>query len=86
MGIPFDSQFSQTALAGEQENFKDGFVMISSRCSYEIIDKAARVGIRAVAALSGPTAFALRKAEESNMALYCRSDDTFVEAIPEGSG
>jgi formate dehydrogenase accessory protein FdhD len=69
------------ALALDSADFSNGFVMISSRCSYEIIEKAARVGIQAVAALSGPTAFALKKAAEANMALYCRSGDEFVEAI-----
>ena len=69
------------ALAADGTDFSDGFVMISSRCSYEIVEKSARVGIRAVAALSGPTAFALRKAEEANLALYCRSGEDFIEAV-----
>jgi len=71
------------ALASNGADFGDGFVMISSRCSYEIIEKSARVGIKAVAALSGPTAFALKKAAEANMALYCRSDDEFVETVSD---
>jgi FdhD protein len=58
----------------------DGFVLVSSRCSYEIIEKSARLGIRAVAAVSGPTAFAIRKAREANIALYCRDGSDFVEA------
>lgn len=69
------------ALAADGTDFSDGFVMISSRCSYEIVEKSARIGIRAVAALSGPTAFALRKAEEANLALYCRSGEGFIEAV-----
>ena len=71
------------ALDGKQIDYASGFVMISSRCSYEIIEKAARIGIRAVAALSGPTLFALRKAVEANLAVYCRSGDGFIEAINE---
>ncbi len=57
-----------------------GFVLISSRCSYEIIEKSARLGVGAVASVSGPTAFAIRKAREANIALYCRHGETFVEA------
>ncbi len=57
----------------------DGFVLMSSRCSYEIIEKAARAGVVALAALSGPTAFAIRKAREANLALYCREGEGFVE-------
>ncbi|MDG2244572.1 MAG: formate dehydrogenase accessory sulfurtransferase FdhD [Rhodospirillaceae bacterium] len=71
------------ALAISNADFGAGFVMISSRCSYEIIEKSARVGIKAVAALSGPTAFALKKATEANMALYCRSDNEFVAAVSD---
>lgn len=48
----------------------DGFVVMSSRCSYEIVEKAARVGVRAVMSISAPTAFAIAKAKEANLALY----------------
>jgi len=68
------------ALAREGADFGDGFVMISSRCSYEIIEKSARVGVRAVASVSAPTSFAVSKAKEANIALYCHAGDVFVEA------
>lgn len=48
----------------------EGFVVMSSRCSYEIVEKAARAGVRAVLSLSAPTAFAIRKAHEADIALY----------------
>lgn len=67
------------ALARAGKDAGDGFVMMSSRCSYEIIEKSARRGVRAVASVSGPTAFAVRKAAEANIALYCRENDSFVE-------
>ena len=51
-------------------NAGGGFVVISSRCSYEIVEKAARAGVGAILSLSAPTAFAIKKAEEANMALY----------------
>ena len=54
-------------------NPKEGFVLMSSRCSYEIVEKAARSGVVAIVSISGPTAFALRKAQEANMAIYSRS-------------
>ena len=57
---------------------KDGFVMISSRCSYEIVEKAARRGVQAVLSVSGPTAFALRKAKEAGLTLYCKSGEGAV--------
>jgi len=56
----------------------DGFVVMSSRCSYEIVEKAARLGVKAVLSLSAPTAFAIRKAEEANIALYAKAGDAIV--------
>jgi len=55
-----------------------GFLVMSSRCSYELIEKAARAGIPALASISAPTAFALRKAAEANIRLYARSGTGFV--------
>ncbi len=69
------------ALAREKADMKNGFVLMSSRCSYEIIEKAARLGVCAVASVSGPTAFAIRKAQEANISLYCREGDGFVEIL-----
>ena len=48
----------------------DGFAVVSSRCSYELVDKAARRGVRAILSVSAPTAFAIRKADEANLSLY----------------
>ncbi len=56
----------------------EGFVVMSSRCSYEIVEKAARLGVRAVLSISAPTAFAIRKAKEANMALYVMAGDSVV--------
>jgi len=61
------------ALALADTDMKTGFVLMSSRCSYEIVEKAARCGVMALLSVSGPTAFALRKAKEANMAIYARS-------------
>lgn len=66
------------ALALKGADFADGFVLMSSRCSYEIVEKSARLGVRALATLSGPTAFALRKAREANLSVYCQAEDAFV--------
>lgn len=66
------------ALARTGTELRTGFVLMSSRCSYEIIEKCARLGVGAVASVSGPTAFAIRKAAEANIELYCREGDSFV--------
>ena len=53
-----------------------GFVLMSSRCSYEIVEKAARFGVKAMASISAPTAFALKKAQEARLSVY----------VPSGGG
>lgn len=63
------------ALALDQADFTSGFVVMSSRCSYEIVQKAARMGVTGIAALSAPTAFAIRKAKEANIAIYVRDGE-----------
>lgn len=70
------------ALARSGADFTQGFVLMSSRCSYEIIEKSARLGVRAVATVSGPTAFAIRKAAEANVSLFCRDGSSFVRVDP----
>lgn len=62
-------------------DIKQGFALMSSRCSYEIVEKAARMGVRAILSVSGPTAFALRKAQEANMAIYCRAENSVVRLL-----
>lgn len=71
-----DKLLGAILLNGKQR--PDGFVVMSSRCSYELVEKAARLRVPAIACLSGPTTFAIKKAAECNMALYCRQGDGFV--------
>ena len=59
----------------------DGFLLMSSRCSYEIIDKAARAKIPAILSLSGPTHLALQKAREANITIYARDKIGGVKRI-----
>lgn len=57
-------------LALSQSSLQDGFVLMSSRCSYEIVEKAATYGLPAIVSLSAPTAFAIKKAKAANLSLY----------------
>ncbi len=66
------------ALARDERDASKGFVVMSSRCSYELVEKAARAGLPAIATLSAPTAFAIRKAREARITLYARSKGRFV--------
>ena len=44
-----------------------GFVVITSRCSFEMVDKVAAFGAGMLVAVSGPTSLALEKAERLGM-------------------
>ena len=46
-----------------------GFLLMSSRASYEIIQKAAKAGIAIVAAMSAPTSFAIDIADQAGITL-----------------
>jgi len=62
-----------------------GFVLISSRASYEMVQKTARAGIAALVAVSAPTALAVRVASEASLALACwaRGDRLTAYTHPE---
>jgi FdhD protein len=65
-----------------------GFCIITSRCSTEMVQKAMMVGIEMLVAVSAPTGWALRLAEASGMTLVAvaRSDAQTVFAHPERLG
>ncbi len=46
-----------------------GFVLMSSRCSFELVQKCAMVGIGALATVSAPTALALKLAKQAGLKL-----------------
>ncbi len=50
-------------------NFDQGFALITSRASFEMVQKAATVGIALLAAISAPTALAIRLAQETGVTL-----------------
>lgn len=63
-------------MAEWRNTFDDGFLLISSRASVEMIQKAATVGIRNLVAISAPTALAVATAEKAGMTLiaFARGD------------
>lgn len=62
-----------------------GFVVVTSRCSYEMVEKAAIAGFPLMVAISAPTALAIRKAQECGMTLVAlaRADGCAVFSRPE---
>lgn len=57
------------ACAAEGVDFADGFALLSSRCTYELVQKCALAGIGALLTLSAPSASALDTAKRANVAL-----------------
>jgi FdhD protein len=45
------------------------FVLVTSRCSYEMVEKTALAGVAVVVAISAPTTLAVRKAQAANLTL-----------------
>ncbi len=57
------------ALARAGTNLSDGFVLMSSRCSFELVQKCAIAGVGALATVSAPTALALSLAKQAHLKL-----------------
>lgn len=62
-----------------------GYALITSRASFEMVQKSAAAGITFVAAVSAPTALAIRMAEQSGITLvgFARRDQHVVYAHSE---
>jgi FdhD protein len=73
------------ALVRGKADLTAGYMLITSRASYEMVQKCATVGISFLAALSAPTAFAVRLAQKSGMTLvaFARRDRHVVYTNPE---
>ena len=72
------------ALARTKTDFASGYMLITSRASYEMVQKCATVGIPFLVALSAPTAFAVRLAQRTGLTLvaFARADQHVVYAHP----
>ncbi len=57
------------ALARERLTASQGVILMTSRVSVELVQKAARIGAPIIAAVSAPTALAVRSAEKCGMTL-----------------
>lgn len=66
------------ALVQGGHDLQEGFVVMSSRCSFELVQKAAMLGIRGLATISAPTALALSLAQEAGLSLAARANDRIV--------
>jgi FdhD protein len=73
------------ALVRAETDVNAGYALITSRASFEMVQKAATAGIAFVAAVSAPTALAIRMAEQTGLTLvgFARRHSHVVYANPE---
>lgn len=72
------------SLVGTGCRFGSGCALITSRASYEMVQKAATVGISVLAAISAPTALAIQLAEECGLTLvgFARNENHVIYTHP----
>ncbi len=68
------------ALLREKADPGDGFVLISSRCSFEMVAKAAAFGAATLVSVSAPTSLALQRADDCGLTLIAiaRADNALA--------
>jgi FdhD protein len=73
------------AMHREHIDPRAGFVLVTSRASFEMVMKAATCGIGALAAISAPTALAIALAQEANVVLigFARPQGCSVYTFPQ---
>ena len=72
------------ALAKMDRGGDGGFVVVTSRCSYEMVQKAAAIDAAAIAAVSAPTSLAIQTAEQAGLALVAFVRDNRLTVYAHG--
>ncbi|WP_243450933.1 formate dehydrogenase accessory sulfurtransferase FdhD [Sphingosinicella sp. CPCC 101087] len=70
----------------EGRDLSAGFALLTARCSYELVEKAALAGIPMLVTISAPTSLAVARAAESGLTLaaLARSDSLLAMSDPHG--
>jgi len=73
------------ALARQSVAFGEGFIVVTSRASFEMVQKCAAVGVGLMAAISAPTGLAIRLATETGLTLvgFARDQSHVVYTHPQ---
>lgn len=76
----FDKLIGAMARAGM--GWEGGFALLSSRCSYELVEKAAVAGCPMLVTVSAPTSLAITRAAEAGLALISLArDDSYLAGV-----
>lgn len=72
------------AMARERKTWRGGFALLSSRCSYELVEKAALAGCSRLVTISAPTDLALSRARDAGIDLIvlARADAMLTKFHP----
>ncbi len=72
-------------LLRNNKDLSAGFIIVTSRASYEMVQKTAWVGITLLAAISAPTGLAIRLANETGLTLigFARDDQHVIYTHPQ---
>jgi FdhD protein len=73
------------AMARDGQALAPGFVLSTARCSYEIVEKAVRVGATTLVAISLPTSMAVARAEAAGLSLWALARDDSVVLVNDAS-
>jgi FdhD protein len=67
------------------KDLSSGFIIVTSRASYEMVQKTAWIGVTLLAAISAPTGLAIRLAEETGLTLigFARDDQHVIYTHPQ---
>ncbi|MCP9222094.1 formate dehydrogenase accessory sulfurtransferase FdhD [Erythrobacter sp. LQ02-29] len=67
-------------------DMEDGFVVLSARCSYELVEKTVRAGCPLLVTISAPTSLAVDRARSAGLTLVAlaRDDTALVAHDPHG--
>ena len=80
-----DKLLGALALAGIDP--AGGFILLSARCSYELVEKTVRAGCPMLITISAPTTLAVERAKAANLTLLAlaRPDSVLICNDPHGS-
>ena len=75
------------AMARAGMDMANGFVLLSARCSYELVEKTVRSGAPILVTISAPTSLAVERAKAAGLTLVAlaRSDNALLINDPNGS-
>ena len=70
----------------EGRDMSGGFALLTARCSYELVEKAALAGAPLLVTISAPTSLAVERAQEAGLTLIAlaRPDSMLVMSDPHG--